>query len=48
VSDSPPHPDHEAEQAYILSARKALDGMQERAAAVLEFGERAVEEENTV
>ena len=48
MSDSPLHPDHEAEQAYILSAREALDGMQERAAAVLEFGERAVEEENTV
>ena len=51
MSDSPAvdqHPDHEAEQAYIRAARAALVGMQERAGAVLEFGERAVEEENTV
>jgi DNA helicase IV len=46
--DVPKHPDHDAEQAYVHAAREALLGMQERAAATLEFGDRAVAEENTV
>ncbi len=45
---TPEHPDHVSEQDYIRRARVALDDMLRRAEATLEFGERAVAEENTV
>ncbi len=45
--DSPDHPDIAHEQAYLHSARVALEEMVDRAEATLEFGERAVQEENT-
>ncbi len=44
----PDHPDLATEQAYLDAARVALDEMAARAEATLEFGERAVREENTV
>lgn len=47
LTASPEHPDLEAEQAYIHAARRCLVGMQERAEGTLEFGERAVAEEDT-
>lgn len=45
---SPRHPDHDAEQAYLRTARRALDAMVERSGQALAFSERAVREENTV
>ena len=39
--------DLEAEQAYLATAREALDAMAAKAAGVLEFGEQAVIDENT-
>ncbi len=48
MADPAPHPDHAVEQEYLRRARAALEAMQERAALSLEYGERAVREENTV
>jgi DNA helicase IV len=45
--EAPLHPDHDAEQAYLDGARHALREMQERASAVLEFGQRRAEEEGS-
>jgi len=42
-----PHPDHEAEQAYLRSARSALDAMVERSRQALEFSEQRVRDEDS-
>ncbi len=47
MDTSPVHHDLEAEQAYLTAARAALGAMTVKADAALEFGERAVREENT-
>ena len=44
----PPHPDHDAEQAYLKRSRVALDEMHKRSVAALEFSDQIVHEENTV
>ncbi|MEE9415296.1 MAG: ATP-binding domain-containing protein [Acidimicrobiales bacterium] len=44
----PSHPDLSAEQGYLHKARTALEVMVERARETLEFGERAVRDENTL
>ena len=41
------HPDLAAEQAYLDQARRALQAMQERSVAAVEFGARRVEEEES-
>ncbi len=43
-----PHPDHEAEQAYLRSARRALDAMIERADRVRRDAEASAAAEKTV
>ena len=43
----PAHPDHESEQAYLTSARAALDAMLERSERALEFTEQRVRDEDT-
>lgn len=47
MSDEPDHPESKTEQAYLDAARVALTAMIAKAEATLEFGERAVAEENT-
>ncbi len=47
MSEAAAHPDFEIEQAYLHAARRSLESMQQRAEETLEFGERAVREENT-